>query len=187
MNHGLTCTALFILCLGGCGGSQTSEEYSSDTSSSSSSSSSSSGDMYSSSSSSGGPIRPDEKELAAVQLQRDLWESYGVLEYKVTFQAQDSLMFPVHVSLHVNEGELVGVQQLDPEGDESLDLESYYGYRTIAEAFDTIESTASNGVYQLNVRYDPTHGFPTDFFMDYRIDYFDDQQSWGFSDLEILR
>ena len=172
--------ALAVLCLNGCGGAATPDDTSEHVQTSSSSSSSGG-----TSSSSGGPIKPDEQILAAVEIQRDLWQSYGILEYEVTLKARYGNALPIDVVLHVNEGELISVTQRDAEN--PVDASNQFGILTIEEAFEAVESAASTGAYQLSVQYDTTYGFPSRFYRDYRSDWHDDQDEWTFSEFTVLR
>ncbi len=180
MKVSLCVLALVALPLYGCGGA------SPDTSGFTASSSSSSSSGGSSSSSSGGPIKPHEQALAILEVQRQLFSSFDILEYEVALSARFGNAPPVEVVLRVNEGEVVEIRPSNPENPVVVAMDSPV-ILTIAESFEEIETAASLGFHQLTVEYDPTYGFPSRVYRDYRSDWHDDQDEWTFTNFMVIR
>jgi hypothetical protein len=123
----------------------------------------------------------------ALEQNRSLWESQAILHYR--FNLKIGCNCPWYdlmpLTVEVKNGEIISMVASNG-GNITPYLDTFRQHSTIESLFDTVDSAISRGVYELEVQYDVTYGFPTSIVINPSRMITDDETGYYVTDLEVL-
>jgi hypothetical protein len=131
---------------------------------------------------------PDHTALiAALEENRALWDAQAIDHYQYNFSWVCFCIvdFVRTVSITVENGAITNV--VDAETGEALAAERFADYTTIDGLFELVVEAVNDKAQRINIRFDPEHGIPESFFIDFSEFIADEERGGevsGFAELE---
>lgn len=123
-----------------------------------------------------------------IEQNKEKWQNANISHYRYNLFVGCFCVFREDMPLiiEVQDGKVVSMEYQSGKEIDAANREVFKKYETIDLIFAEIEAGLNGAADEVIVKYDPTHGFPTEAFLDVVKEAVDDELSLTISNFEVL-